>query len=265
VKLIQISDPHFGTEQAPVVEALLALAREQAPDVAILSGDITQRARRAQFDAARAFLDRLPVPARLVIPGNHDIPLYNLPMRLFAPYAGFERVFGAELEPVYETAELLLLTVKTTRRWRHVDGEVSTEQIERVARRLEAARPEQLRVVVTHQPVCVTRTEDEENLLHGHAAAVRRWCAAGADVVMGGHIHLPYTCAMHERHADLPRRIWAVQAGTATSWRIRYEAGNSVNLLRYETPLRCLVERWDFGVETGRFEQAGITELDLER
>jgi hypothetical protein len=75
--LLQISDTHFGTEQPPVVEALLALAAQQRPDLVVLSGDITQRARPAQFRAAKAFVDRLGAPV-LAVPGNHDIALFDL-------------------------------------------------------------------------------------------------------------------------------------------------------------------------------------------
>ena len=85
--LLQISDPHFGTEQAPVVDALLTLAHAQRPDLVVLSGDITQRARRAQFAAARRFVERLAPSALLAIPGNHDIPLFNPVARLLWPYA----------------------------------------------------------------------------------------------------------------------------------------------------------------------------------
>ena len=85
--LLQISDAHFGTEQPPVVQALLQLARDQAPDLVVMSGDITQRARRSQFRAARAFIDQLKPAALLAIPGNHDIPLFNLALRAFAPYS----------------------------------------------------------------------------------------------------------------------------------------------------------------------------------
>lgn len=263
MKVIQISDPHFGTVRAPVAEALLRLVEAEAPDLAILSGDITQRARNDEFDAARAFLDRLHVQARLVIPGNHDIPLYNLPARLFAPYAGFQRVFGDDLEPAFENDALLVLTVKTTRRYRHIDGEVSHEQIERVAARLRAATPSQLRIVVTHQPVCVNRREDEKDLLHGHQRAIGAWAAAGADIIMGGHIHLPYVLPLHDAYPGLPRPVWAVQAGTALSWRIRDEADNSVNLIRYDEPGRCAVERWDYDPDGQRFEPAALHELSL--
>ena len=82
MRLLQVSDPHFGTEQVPVVAALRRLALDLRPDVLVLSGDVTQRARRSQFDAARRFVDALGVPARIVIAGNHDIPLFNLPLRL---------------------------------------------------------------------------------------------------------------------------------------------------------------------------------------
>jgi 3',5'-cyclic AMP phosphodiesterase CpdA len=94
--LLQISDPHFGTEQPPVVEALVTLVRQQRPDLLVLSGDITQRARPAQFQAARAFTQRLGVPL-LALPGNHDIPLFDLWARLRHPYAQHMAAFGDDL------------------------------------------------------------------------------------------------------------------------------------------------------------------------
>ena len=265
--VLQISDPHFGTEQPPVVEALVRLVCDQAPTLVVLSGDITQRARRRQFRAARAFIDRLGAPATLAIPGNHDIPLYNLAARLFTPYANHCREFGSDLEPVFESDQLLVIALNTTRVYRHTDGEVSAGQIARVARRLERATPCQLRVVVTHQPVAVTRAQEETNLLHGRAAAVRSWAQAGADLILGGHIHLPYILALHEQFAGLRREVWAVQAGTAVSWRVRHDAGNSVNLLRYagvQRHHRCVaVERWDYSESQECFLPATITELNF--
>ena len=50
--MLQISDTHFGTEQPHVVEALVKLAAQLQPDVVVLSGDLTQRARPAQFAEA---------------------------------------------------------------------------------------------------------------------------------------------------------------------------------------------------------------------
>ena len=255
--ILQVSDTHFGTEQPHVVEALLELVWRLSPDLAVLSGDITQRARRAQFRAARAFVDRLAVPATLVVPGNHDIPLFNLFARIFHPYANYQRVFGGDLEPAFESADFLVVCVNTTRPSRHVDGEVSVEQIERAGACLRRATAQQLRIVVIHQPVHVTRKSEEKNLLHGHRQAVREWSAAGADLIMGGHIHLPYVRPLREQIHDLPRGVWIVQAGTALSTRVRFDAPNSVNLIYYngsEEMRQCRVERWDYKGDSDSFE-----------
>ena len=267
--LLHISDTHFGTEQVPVVEALVRWAGQQRPALVVLSGDITQRARRRQFDAARRFVQRLgPVPT-LEIPGNHDIPLFNLAARLFAPYAGYIRAFGADLEPVIESPLWLVIALNTTRPYRHKHGELSAEQVERVATRLKRASARQLRVVVVHQPIAVIRREDQRDRLRGAAdAAIARWSEAGADLVLGGHIHLPYVAALHERVDGLPRRMWAVQAGTAVSHRVRPGAPNSVNVIRWGDTLprgRCVVERWDYRAQPGSFAKEAEHVLDTVR
>ena len=246
--LLQVSDPHFGTERPAVVEALVRLALALKPQVLLLSGDITQRATRAQFVAAQAFVRRLQVPQLLAVPGNHDIPLWHLPLRMLRPYARYRAVFGDELEPELDTPDLLLLALNSTRWWRHEDGQLSAPQIQRVASRLAQARPGQRRVVMLHQPLVVTRPEDEKNRLHGHAAALQAWGAAGLDLVIGGHIHLPFV-------RPLATGGWAVQAGTAVSHRVRHEAGNSVNLIHIDGAAeeRAVVERWDHDAAIGAF------------
>jgi 3',5'-cyclic AMP phosphodiesterase CpdA len=273
--LLHISDTHFGTEQPPVVEALVTLAAQQRPELVVLSGDITQRARPVQFRAAQACVGRLGAPV-LAIPGNHDIALFDLWARLTRPYAGFSAVFGVDLEPVYATPDWLVVGVNTTRARRHKHGEVSAAQIERVACLLASASPRQLRVVVVHQPVAVPLDSERCNLLRGHAEATRAWAAAGADLVLGGHIHLPFTLPLH----GLVRRLWAVQAGTAVSKRTRSGMPNSVNILRWSAvaahdicaaPARaltgayCLIERWDFDQRKQAFVHMETTTVQPER
>ena len=257
--LLQISDPHFGTEQTPVVEALASLSREQQPDLVVLSGDITQRATQDQFRAARAFMDRLGVPF-MASPGNHDIPLFNLSARLFSAYARFHRSFGTALEPVYDAPDLLVLCVNTTRWYRHVNGEVSRAQIDRVAAALMQARSRQLRVVVVHQPVAVMRAGDVHDRLRGYDRALQRWSTAGGDIVMGGHIHLPYVKSL----PGLPRPMWAVQAGTSVSSRIRDGIPNSVNIVRCGSDAPegcCRVEQWDYAAQLNAFVRSTVTEI----
>jgi 3',5'-cyclic AMP phosphodiesterase CpdA len=273
--LLQISDTHFGTEQPQVLEALVALAAQQRPDLVVLSGDITQRARPHQFRAARAFADRLGAPV-FAVPGNHDIALFDLWSRLTKPYARYATAFGSDTEPTHASPDWLVIGVNTTRAWRHKNGEVSAAQIDRVARRLSTASPDQLRVVVVHQPLAVTEARDRPNLLRGHTEAQRVWAAAGADLLMGGHIHLPYTLALQ----GWARRLWVVQAGTAVSSRTRPGVPNSVNILRWgdaagapgdpppaqtEAGRRCHIEQWDFSREAQTFVCAAVTTVQPER
>ncbi|MEJ7929626.1 metallophosphoesterase [Ramlibacter sp. AN1015] len=267
--LLHISDTHFGTEQGPVVAALRALARERRPDLIVLSGDVTQRATERQFALARSTMNELAagIPL-LVLPGNHDIPLYNLAMRAVRPYARYLQAFGPRLEPVLESNDFLVIGVNTTRRERHTNGVVSPGQIEAVCQRLAQAGPRQLRVVVTHQPAAVLRASDEHDRLRGADAALQAWSAAGADLVLGGHIHLPYVVQLQEQSPPTPRPMWCVQAGTALSHRVRWGTSNSVNLIHWHPPSvggprSCRVERCDYDAEAGVFLSASDQVLAL--
>ena len=262
--LLQLSDPHFGTERPAVADALRALVRAQRPELLLLSGDITQRATAAQFAAARAYVDALGVPACVAIPGNHDIPLFDLASRLLRPYARYARAFGTDLEPHFENADLLLLAVNTTRRWRHVDGQISAVQVERVALAVERVPAQRWRLVAVHQPLAVPSPAEAHDLLHGHQAARQRWARAGVDLVLGGHIHLPFVLPLA---GQMPARpLWVVQAGTALSRRVRAGAGNSVNLLHLQAadghrPRRGRVERWDHDPAAQCFRRVAVQAL----
>jgi hypothetical protein len=119
--------------------------------------------------------------------------------------------------------------------------------------------------VVTHQPVHVIRGSEIHNRLHGHAEAIPAWSNAGADVIMGGHIHLPYVAPLHEHYPELHRRCWVVQAGTAVSTRVRARHPNSVNLIRREDAQTCLAERWDYSADRNKFHCVKVERLNLDR
>lgn len=267
IQLLQISDTHFGTERPEVMAAIRQLCREHRPGLVILSGDITQRARRVQFAAAKDFTDQLDAPL-LSVPGNHDLPLFNLFARIFTPYRNYRRYFGDELEPEFETDRLLVIGVNSTRPARHKDGELTDEQIERVAKRLRQASAEQLRVVVQHHPVRAVEASDTENLMINREKAVPAWVDAGMDLVLGGHIHLPYVLPLYGQHGEDGRQAWTVQAGTAVSDRVRGNISNSVNLISFqqvEGLPQCVVERWDYDDTAGRFLSARSTAVAISR
>nr|WP_157400748.1 MULTISPECIES: metallophosphoesterase [Ramlibacter] len=266
--LLHLSDTHFGTELPHVVQALLALAHQRRPDVLVFSGDITQRAQVSQFEAARQFCRDLGIARMLALPGNHDIPLFDVAARLFRPYVRYLDAFGPTLEPVLETDAFLLIGVNTTRASMHKNGAVSPVQAARVANRLRQARGGQLRVVVTHQPAEVGRPEDVHDRLREAEPALQAWSAAGADLVLGGHIHLPYVLDLAARETPTPRAMWCVQAGTAVSSRVRHGTSNSVNFIEWRQHRgaerrHCLLERWDYDERAGAFTAASTRTLAL--
>ena len=261
--LLQLSDTHFGTEVAEVVDALERLVADLRPDVLLLSGDITQRATRAQFRAARRFIERLQVPRVLILPGNHDLPLFDLISRAFFPYRRFEQELGVSAAGgVDDLPGLRLVRVKSTRRKRHIDGEVSARQVEAVADALRGAPAHCLRLVATHQPLWVDRPCDAHNVCHGAAPALQAWREAGADLLLAGHIHWPFVHCL-----EGSRPMWAINAGTAVSARVRDGMPQSCNLLRWD-PVQprsgCRLSRFDFSHADTAFNEAGTSTLEVD-
>lgn len=266
--ILHFSDLHFGTERPQVVEALIRLVKKKQPDLAILSGDVTQRARARQFAKAKLFFNRLEIPEFLIIAGNHDIPLYNLIKRFNAPYSNFTETFGNHLEPVIDSGNIKAIGIKTTRRYRHKNGEISKQQIDNVTDLLAKSRQEQLKIVICHHPVFPIKGIKTSNLLNGRMQALQAWSDVGVDLVLGGHIHLPYIVPLHQKFSDLEQPIWAVQAGTALSSRVRGNINNSVNLINYHIEginRICSVERWDYHDEQAAFSCIKKERLELSK
>lgn len=253
-RLLHFSDTHFGTENPEVCRALIGLAHQLSPDVMVWSGDITQRATPEQFRAAVLFARNLPLVPLLVIPGNHDLPLYSLVERLLAPYQRYRAAFGHALQPCFDAAGWQLTSADTTRRWRQQQGALSLTQIDRVAQRLRRAERDVWRIVVTHHPLVVNRDDDLADRPWRHRRALRTWAAAGMQVLLGGHTHVPFI-ARGGNVAD-GAAPWLIQSGTAVSRRTRHGLPNSVTLLVQESnpgPMRRWAAQWDYAGSQGRF------------
>lgn len=251
--IAHISDPHFGTVDLPVQEALLSDLRRDDVDLIVLTGDITQRARSSQFRAAREFLDALSPKPWIAIPGNHDIPLFDVFTRLLRPYRLFNRFISSEIEPGYADDQVALMCVNATRRTRHKNGVLREREVEEAATRLKAVQ-QPFRVVATHQPLAVTLDTELHNLARGAEHALDRWINAGADLFIGGHIHLPYCTLVRAR--SNARTAVVLQAGTAVSLRVRHGVPNSYNRLMFDGTNgahRMRLERCDYDMATRCF------------
>lgn len=264
--LLHLSDLHFGAESPTVAAALLGLCHRLAPDVAVVTGDVTQRASSRQFAAARAFVQRLGVAQCMVLPGNHDIPLFALWERWWRPFARHARAFGPVLEPEIDLPALLLLGVNSVRPSRHKRGALTRVQIERVSQRLAEASPLQLRVVALHHPLAVLHTADDAEVVAAASDAAHAWAAAGADLVLAGHVHRAFVLPLHRRWPGLARPAWAVHSGTATSLRLRHDDTQSAHHIRHD-PGRglCIVQRWEFRDAPARFVLAEQQQFALHR
>ena len=257
-RLLHISDTHFGTEQLPVMQAFETHVKAHGADLVLFSGDITQRARRGQFASAQAFINRIKgygIPQVLTIPGNHDIPMFNLFARLFSPYGNYYKYIDSNLAPVFENDDALIICLNTTHPARRKDGKVTARQVEEVAERLQKCDPQKLRIVVAHQPFGAIVASDQRNLQIGARAALEHWASSGLDLVMGGHIHLPYVLALSTQYGALSKEIWGVQAGTTLSSRLRGNAPNSFNRIHLDKlTRRVTVERWEYSALRDTFE-----------
>ncbi|HEX8070630.1 MAG TPA: metallophosphoesterase family protein [Pyrinomonadaceae bacterium] len=233
--LVHLSDLHFGRLDERVVEPLRAQVEASAPDVIAVSGDLTQRARSEQFKAARAFLDTLPRVPLVVVPGNHDVPLYNVWARFAQPLEKYRRYVTPDLEPFYADKEIAVLGLNTARSFTRKSGRVNRLQMARIRERLCPHGDEITKVIVTHHPFDVPPGADEREVVGRARQAMETLAACGADVLLAGHLHVSHTGQTAKRYRIRGHSALVVQAGTATSTRGRGEA-NSFNVLRLKHP-----------------------------
>src|SRR6266496_15746 len=154
-RLLHLSDLHFGAHDEDLVEAVERKADELKPDLIVISGDFTQRARTEQFKEACSFLERLREAGHEVlgVPGNHDIPLYDVLRRFLSPLTRYRRFIDETLCPFIELAGVAVLGINTARSLTFKDGRVSEEQVEFIRETFARTDPDSMRVLVTHHPL----------------------------------------------------------------------------------------------------------------
>lgn len=248
--LVHLSDLHFGRVDQALLDPLRALVERIAADVVVVSGDLTQRARPEEFAAARDFLDSLPGP-QIIVPGNHDISLYNVFRRFVKPLARYRRYITDDLDPVYIDDEIAVVGVNTARSLTIKDGRVSREQVAAIRERLAGLGPEVTRIVVTHHPFDLPEHFEKRDLVVRAPMAMEVFAETGVDILMAGHMHASHAGSTAARYQISEYAALVVQAGTATSTRGRGEV-NSFNVVRVE-PQRVEIDRYGWDVAGGRF------------
>lgn len=249
--IAHISDLHFPLVDPRVITTLAQTINGLAPDLVVVSGDLTQRARRSQFLEAAAFLKTIAPPI-LVVPGNHDVPMFNIPARLITPFAGYKKYIREDLEPVFEDKEMLVVGLNSVRTVLFSDeGRLNVGQADRGAEKLRGVAPGVIKIIVTHHPFDVPQGEPQDKMIGRSRMAMERLASVGADIFLAGHLHVSLVGGTAERYKIAGHSALLVQAGTMST-RERGEP-NSFNVIRIANGEHVTIDRMAWSASAAAF------------
>jgi 3',5'-cyclic AMP phosphodiesterase CpdA len=250
-RIAHLSDIHFGAHDAKIVSATEAWLQQHQPDLIIISGDFTQRARIDQFRAASAYLNRLRAAGFRVlsVPGNHDVPLYDVVRRFAAPLDRYKKYIDRDLCPWFENDEVAVLGLNTARSLTIKDGRINHDQIEIMHERFAAVAKHKTRILVTHHPLFAMPIGEGGELSEAvgrHDDAIKAACEAGVHIALAGHFHRTYAESARKMVENAGSAL-VMQAGTATSTRLRNSELQSFNWIhaRHNNEIELQVIAWD--------------------
>ncbi len=250
-RIAHLSDIHFGAHDDRIVRATEAWLQERRPDLVVISGDLTQRARVDQFRQASAWINRLRAAGLklLLVPGNHDVPLYDLMRRFGRPLHRYKRYISNDLCPWYEDAEVAILGLNTARSLTIKGGRINHAQMDLLRDRFAPVAPDKTRILVTHHPLFampIGRGGEWCEAVGRHDDAVQAARDAGIHIALAGHFHRTYAEAAGKMVEDAGGSL-VIQAGTATSTRLRNAEPQSFNWLHvhHHEAIELQVVMWD--------------------
>ena len=203
VTIAHLSDLHFGGyADLAQIEALEKFLPTIGAVATVISGDLSQRARHGEFQAAHAFVERVrAVMPVLVIPGNHDIEWWRSPLGLAGErrkYAKYSRYFG-DLRPVMEIPGVIVAGALSSYgvalgslTWNirdvAVKGHLPRAETDRVKTIFASSAAGTARILTFHHNVLPGGISRRMGLARWRSA-YRRLIATGADVILCGHDH----------------------------------------------------------------------------
>jgi 3',5'-cyclic AMP phosphodiesterase CpdA len=234
-----------------VRQGVLDFIERNRPSLVVLSGDLTQRARPEQFRQAREFVDQIPVPT-LVVPGNHDVPLYRVWERIFNPYGCYRKHFSEELEPVFRDDEMLVVGINTAFGWTIKDGRITLKRLLEVEKVLKDTPESVFKVVVAHHHTIPPPNFGTQRVLANAYEAIDLFSSAGVDLILSGHLHQAYIGNSEEFYPKGRPPVVILHSGTTTSNRGRggERERNTCNWIRVDDQSMVVSHyRWHHNLE----------------
>ena len=248
-QIAHLSDLHFGAHDDRLVAAVELRIHETKPDLVVISGDFTQRARTEQFEEACSFLERLKSAGHEVlgVPGNHDVPLYDVLRRFLSPLTRYRRFIDDSLCPFHELRGAAVLGINTARSLTFKDGRINQDQVAFIQESFARTRPDAVRILVTHHPLFALPVSDADVLgkaIGRQELALEAVADAGVDLLLAGHNHRASSHHARDLATDAGAAL-VIQAGTATSTRLR-EQEQSFNLIEVDKgSVTVVIQGWD--------------------
>ena len=259
-KIIHLSDLHFGAHDPVIVTAVEKRLDHEAADLVVISGDFTQRAHTDQFKEAGEFVERIRKAGHevLAVPGNHDVPLYDVFRRFLSPLTRYKKFIDETLCPFIQIDGAAVLGINTARSLTFKNGHVSHEQMDHIRETFADTDVHQPRILVTHHPLFALPVGDGPELGHlmdDQQDALIAIAEAGVDLLLAGHNHRP---SINDAAALVhgSGKALVIQAGTATSTRVRGEEQSFNRIEIDQHGVRVTVQRWN-----GREFHSGDSEI----
>jgi 3',5'-cyclic AMP phosphodiesterase CpdA len=251
--ILHLSDLHFGRVDEAILSPLVAFINETKPDLVAISGDFTQRARTIEYIAAQEFLALIPFP-KIVVPGNHDVPLRNLFLRFWHSLDSYRRYISDDLQPFYSDPEIAVAGVNTARALTWKDGRINKGQLDKLRADFESVPDGRTKIVVTHHPFDLPAGA-RGDVVGRSDLAIQTLAECRVDVLLSGHFHIADIGYTAKRYNVPGYSALIVSSGTSTSTRYRGGQSNSLNVICVEHP-RITIQRHVWSKEAQAFDAA---------
>lgn len=221
MKLLHISDLHWGKKLSPsFAYKIKEFSKKEKVDYILVSGDLTQRAKKREFISVKRYLDSLEVPY-IAIPGNHDVPLYPIHLRFFAPFLRYKKYFNPDLEPEIITKNFCVFGLCSAHNLTSSEGRIKKKQIAKLRKKLMRTSPSQILIILIHHPLIYADPADRDRTIWGSPLLIDLFREIPPDLILSGHYHNRFFYNLRDFYPKLKKDTYIIFSSTSTTERGR--------------------------------------------